>query len=135
MSLRNVLIIDDSKLDAILAKKILEKHQFADNILLFERAMDALDYLTAFDLGRLDDFPQVIFLDVLMPEMNAHDFLDSFLKLPASLRKDVTFVIMSSAIQTEIDEAAFNDYPHKIFFISKPISEDVLREVSVLYRV
>jgi CheY-like chemotaxis protein len=134
MSLKNVLIIDDSKLDAILAKKILEKHQFADNVLLFERAMDALDYLTAFDLGRLNDFPQVIFLDVLMPEMNAQSFLENFLKLPASLRKDVTFVIMSSAIQTEIDENAFANYPHKIFFISKPISEDVLQKVHILYR-
>lgn len=130
--LRNVMIIDDSKLDAVLTKKILEKHQFADNILVFQRAMDALSYLKSIDLSKSIDFPQVIFLDVLMPEMNAKAFLSEFRLLPETLRRSVVFVIMSSAIQTEISQEDFLDYSNRLVFINKPVSADALQKIMAL---
>ena len=80
-----------------------------------------------------DKLPDVIFLDLNMPQFNGWDFLDRLEQLHAQLDKDIQVYILSSSIMPA-DEEASTRYSFVNEFISKPIeATEVERIVSNQY--
>ncbi|MCJ7772599.1 MAG: response regulator, partial [Desulfobacterales bacterium] len=64
-----VLLIDDNEIDNFVAKKVIEKSGFAEKVITVQSARYALDYLNT-ESSSEDELPDIIFLDIGMPEMD-----------------------------------------------------------------
>lgn len=128
MNYRKVLVVDDALIDRYMAEKIMKKHGFTDEVVTVESAMDALELLEACieDLGSL---PELIFLDINMPKMSGFDFLDEYAKFPEQLKKKCIIIMLSSSMHPEDKHRALEN-PYVSKFLSKPLSLDILLEVS-----
>src|SRR5436190_3225014 len=118
-----VLLVDDNELDNFINKKLLENEHFADNIIVCQSAVAALDYLKK---ATDKDVPSYIFLDIMMPGMDGFGFLDEFDKLPDTIKK-TSKVIMLSTTESfkDLNRANQNKYVYK--FLNKPLNADVLK--------
>ena len=123
---KTVLMIDDNDIDGFVTKKIIEKSGFAKNVILKKSAVKALEYLRSNDSLR-KSFPDIIFLDLRMPEMDGFKFLDEFEKLNNNSINNCKIVVFSSSIDTD----DYNRVKHNKFvkqFIRKPISMEAIKE-------
>ncbi|SFH19891.1 response regulator [Pedobacter insulae] len=127
MKYRKVLIIDDAQIDRYMAEKMMKKYEFSNEIITVESAMDALELLESFKTNP-EALPDLIFLDINMPQMNGFDFLDEYEKLPELIRKKCIIIMLSSSLHPEDRQRALQN-PHVFTFLSKPINAEKLREL------
>lgn len=73
MGVKSVMIIDDSEMDHFLAKYIIGKYDPRIEILQAYDGQEAIEILKG-----LSSQPDVIFLDINMPRMNGHAFLEVY---------------------------------------------------------
>lgn len=119
-----VLLIDDDEVDNLAHARVIKKAGFAENILVEQSPVKALDLLKSTLKDNLK-FPDVIFLDLNMPMMNGFEFLEAYSKLPEESIKKTKIFILSSSLNPEDEERAFlNPYVHK--FIIKPLPKELL---------
>lgn len=127
-SIKTVMIIDDNAVDLYIASRMIESNQFATTILEHNSALDALDYLQKYQ-DNPEQLPQVIFVDIYMPQMSGFEFMESYGNLPLALREHCKVFILSSSIDDrDIARARANN--HTCSFVVKPISKEFLAEVS-----
>lgn len=113
------LLIDDSDIDLFIQRRFLEVYQFSNELIAFRSAKEALSWL-----GQLngDRPPEIIFLDLNMPEMDGFDFLKSFETLPAGIRSATHIVVLTSSNSNKDREQAFLS-SNVIQFITKPLKQ------------
>ena len=63
---KKVLVIDDSETDRFVAKRMIQKYNFAEEIVVQESATKALIYLQTME-NTPEELPQFIFLDIRLP--------------------------------------------------------------------
>ena len=125
-----VLLVDDNDTDNFISKRIIEITGFAGRVEVCNSGKSALDYLRS-NLNTLDNIPNLIFLDINMPVVDGFVFLYEFDKFPEAVKNKVRIAILSSSDnKRDIDKIVNND--HVINFITKPLMEDSLEEVSRL---
>jgi CheY-like chemotaxis protein len=122
-----VMLIEDSNIDNFINAKVLELTHFAENVITKLSAMSALKYFNE-EAKELSDVPDVIFLDIRMPEMDGFQFLEAFEKLPDFIKSKPKIVMLSSSVDTlDQTKAAENE---KVFtYISKPLTKDNLLSI------
>jgi CheY-like chemotaxis protein len=123
-----IMLIDDNRIDNILNKKVLEKEQIADQILIFNKASEAMKHLTSISPDSTDEnlIPAMIFIDVVMPEMNGYQFIREFNELPLSLKNKIKIIFISSSLLTKAQTAELNQYQLSITVVGKPLNKSVL---------
>ncbi|GGH22193.1 response regulator [Sphingobacterium alkalisoli] len=128
MNYKRVLVIDDAKIDRYMAEKIMKKYDFTDTVVMVESAMDGLELLEAC-LENPGSLPELIFLDINMPQMSGFDFLDEYARFPEHIKKKCIIIMLSSSIHPE-DKYRAMESPYVYKFLSKPLNADKLQEVS-----
>lgn len=124
---RTVFVIDDSPIDRTLTSVIIQKKQLAENIVCFSSGQEALLYI-AENRNTPLNLPEIIFLDIHMPEMDGFGFLDNYLLQEAqSKEKPIIFIVSSSTF--DADHSKIKNYPIVRRFILKPLTFDLLDEV------
>ncbi len=121
------MIVDDNEIDNLVGTKMIEHALCASKIINFYCAQSALKYLNK-NIYQLDQIPDIIFLDINMPEMNGFEFLDRFNALPRSLKDKCKIVMLTSSIdRSDIN----NTLSHSCVtnFISKPLSIKALHKL------
>src|SRR6188508_1308673 len=91
---KRVIIIDDSEIDLEVEKIIIKGINLAKKIDLRTNAEEVINELS--NIKRLDEVPELIFLDLKMPGMDGLEFLQSFNELPEFVRQKCNIVVVTS---------------------------------------
>jgi CheY-like chemotaxis protein len=128
MNIKHVLLIDDNAIDNYIAKTVISKSGLVEKISVMISAIDALEYLELLK-SNSEQFPDVIFLDIQMPEMDGFGFLEEFSEFPTNVtNKSVVFMLTSSSDPADINRST--EYPAVKKYFSKPMTENIIKEVS-----
>lgn len=123
-----VMLIDDNELDNFVNKKLIENEHFAGQVLIQPSGISALEYLKKQTAG--SEIPDVVFLDIMMPNMDGFGFLEEFEKLTEDVKKKSKIVMLSTSESfKDLNKANQNKYVYK--FLNKPLSKSVLDALNV----
>jgi CheY-like chemotaxis protein len=125
--MKHVLLIDDNEIDSYIAKHIIAKNKNPNKISVKISAIDALEFLVTLK-DTSEEFPDYIFLDIQMPEMDGFGFLEEFNKFSKVLI-DHCNVIMLSSSSHERDRNHCFQFPFVKKFITKPLSLHLLEDL------
>ncbi|XLS28935.1 response regulator [Flavobacteriaceae bacterium M23B6Z8] len=124
-------IIDDDKIYINLIRKVIESRNLSKDLLIFNNGQEALEYFKeAFSSSDPEKIPNIIFLDINMPVMDGWQFLEHFVQIGGSLKKEVTLYIVSSSINPKDIEKA-NKLESISGYIIKPVKP---KDLEVLFR-
>jgi len=123
--MKHVLLIDDNAIDNYISKAIISKRKIAEKITVMISAIDSLSYLQSLTA---EEFPDTIFLDIRMPEMDGFGFLEVFTTLPEDITANTSiFMLTSSSDPADIERSQQYGAVKKYF--SKPMSDEILDEL------
>jgi CheY-like chemotaxis protein len=122
-----IVLIDDSEIDLFIQRRFLEVFNFGKQLKTFVSARTALDWLSTVNGTNT---PQLIFLDLNMPDIDGFGFLLQFSNLPNALREGIRIVILTSSnSRTDLDKAlAFENVVH---FITKPLKQSDIESLKL----
>lgn len=124
------LLIDDSDIDLFIQRRFLEVYDFSNQLVAYKSASEALNWLKSIN-GQ--DAPEVIFLDLNMPEIDGFDFLNSFNTLPDKIRNTSRIVVLTSSNSSQDREQVFKNNS-VIQFITKPLKQSDIERLNELIK-
>lgn len=113
------LLIDDSDIDLFIQRRFLEVYDFSNQLVSYKSATEALNWLRNIN-GH--EPPELIFLDLNMPEVDGFEFLKSFDLLPEKVRSKTRIVVLTSSNSSQDRDMAFAN-KNVIQFITKPLKQ------------
>ena len=122
------ILIDDSDIDLFIQRRFLEVYHFSDTLVLYNSAEEALGWLKEM---KGEAAPDVIFLDLNMPEIDGFSFLNDFKKLPQEVLDKCKIVVLTSSNSAKDREQAFS-FDNVIQFITKPIKQSDIEDLKKL---
>jgi response regulator of citrate/malate metabolism len=123
----NLWIIDDDPMASFYIKRLAELGELADIITIYDKARGAVDYLLHHK-ETPEHLPNIILLDIYMPDLDGWGFLQEFSKIKDQLAKNVeVYIISSSGHLKDINRA--KAMPEVKGYIQKPVTKEKLREL------
>lgn len=122
------MLIDDNNIDNFFHERVIKKHDDAINVVCYQSAIDALEYLKKPGIEN----PDLIFLDINMPGMDGWEFLDNYSQLPEISKKSMVVVMLSTSENPDdIDKARGTGILHD--FKTKPLTREMMADIAVNY--
>jgi len=127
-SFTTTLLIDDSEIDVLVNRRLIELTAFSENVVIARSAEEALFFLRN-DCTITEEAPDWIFLDMYLPMMSGYDFIEEFKNLPPFI-KDKTKIIVLSVFQKQ--EKLVKVFENKFVFghLEKPLSQEALKNLA-----
>ena len=120
------IIIDDSEVDRYIARFFIETCNFSKQIVEFEMAHNAIQYLENYS-GSIHE-KALILLDIHMPVMNGFEFLERMEEFLQNAKDNFSVVMLSSSFDIyDLRRAEQNPLIKK--FVVKPLNESSLEEI------
>ena len=125
---QHILLIDDSEIDVLVCRRLMELTHFASHVTITSTAEEAVDFLRN-EMTDAEKAPELILLDMHLPGMSGFDFIDIFKTLPDYIL-DKTKIVILSVFQKkeEIDKIFKNAFVTGQ--LDKPITQDSLRKLA-----
>ena len=127
MKLNCVLLIDDDEATNFLHKLVIQRSGYAEEIVAYQNAEEALSYLGTEKSGRYPQ-PDLIFLDINMPRMNGWEFMDAYAGLSEEQRGKVVVMMLTTSLNPDDKEKA-NGIENITGFLTKPLTKQMLEGV------
>lgn len=124
----NTVLIDDSDIDLFIQKRFLEVYQFSKKLTSYRSAEEALEKLSS---AREHGAPDVIFLDLNMPNIDGFGFLEAFQALPNEVRDKSKIVVLTSS-NSQKDRAQAFTYQNVVQFVTKPLKQSDIEDLKRL---
>lgn len=115
----NVWLIDDDRIQHKLNAKLIKNHNDSIAIKSFINSSSALEEIIENNFN-----PDLIFLDINMPEVNGFEFMEKL----STAKKSVKIVLLTSSIDIR-DMVEASKYPFVKSFINKPLTKEKLERV------
>jgi CheY-like chemotaxis protein len=122
---RRLLLVDDDNIGNEINKAILTMAEFASEIVIKTSVNSALEFIENEKEGGV--LPDLVFLDINMPERNGWDFISDYEKLTFSSERPYIVMLTSSLNPNDRERALSN--ASVVNFITKPISFDILNKL------
>lgn len=119
------MLIDDDDVYNFLNKTLVEISGLSNDVNICKSASEGLKQLKTATTSQL---PDVILLDIMMPDMDGHEFLSQFAMLPQQIINDVKIAMLTSSLDPT-DKQKTTCYKFVIDFIEKPLTEDKLTKL------
>lgn len=124
---KTVLLIDDSYIDNLINRKILENNNFAENIVVIDSPKNAIIFMKE-RVKENHNLPEIIFLDLRMPGMSGFDFLKELKTIKGLKDLHLKIYILSSSLDpTDLRKTEENNLVSR--FIGKPLTNKILEEI------
>jgi CheY-like chemotaxis protein len=124
----HVMIIDDSEIDVLVSRRLMELTNFASHVTLTSTGEEAVDFLKN-EVSNSAQAPEVILLDMHLPGMSGFDFINIFKTLPGYILDKTKIVVLSAYQKQEEIEKLFENK-----FIAgqldKPLAQESLRKLA-----
>ena len=126
-----VLLIDDSEIDILVNRRLIELTRFASNVTVTSSGEEAMHYLRE-ECASSQHAPDWIFLDMHLPMMSGYDFIEEFKTLPSFI-KDKTKIIILSVFQKQerLQKLFENDFVAGQ--LEKPLIQQSLKDLKEKY--
>ena len=125
-SLRQIYVVDDSKIFRFTVLKLLIHVGYEGEIKEFENGKTALESIEK-NVGIESKLPDLILLDINMPVMNGFQLLDAIQNIGEAANK-IKVRMLSSSIDLN-DEAKSREYKQVIGFFTKPLTPEVAKKL------
>lgn len=99
------ILIDDVRLNNVLAEHVLRKNVPSVSVVSFTDAVTALEYISETGI-EVNGRRWIVFLDVYMPDVDGWEFLHRFGRLDAEIRSRFEIWVLSSSISPADHERA-----------------------------
>lgn len=120
-AIQHIMLIDDNTIDNFFHTRAIKKYNPEIKITEKKNVRDALEYFSSLTPQA---FPELIFVDISMPNMSGWDFLDAYNNLYAD-QKSIISILSGSEDPVDIGCAeALN-----INYIQKPLKVSTLGEI------
>lgn len=123
-----VCVIDDDNIYQYTAKVILESTGLIKEIRSFYDGKSAINYFRGEGMENKDKLPDVIFLDINMPEMNGWEFLDEYNILLPRLPKPIKVYMVSSSVNSS-DMQRSRSYGSVADYLVKPVNRTTYQQL------
>ena len=125
---KKVLLIDDSYIDNLINRRILENNDFSESIVVIDSPDKAFQYIKECLSDGKNLLPEVIFLDLRMPEMSGFEFLTILGTILGSEPHNIKIYVLSSSLDpSDLKRIKENSLVSK--FISKPLTNQALEDL------
>lgn len=124
MKNRNVMLIDDNKIDLFVNQRIIEKFDPSLKTRLFNNAISAITYFKLLENNtriKSLELPDVVLLDINMPEMNGFNFFEEFKELNFSNKSKIQVYLLSSSMCPN-DIIRAQEETHCAGYVTKPLT-------------
>ena len=126
------MVIDDNEIDLYIAKRVMDRYSFTDEVIIMDSAKNALSYLTE-KQSDLSALPDLILLDINMPGMNGFEFLDAYTQLPEKIKRNCIIMMLTTSTHTEDKQKACGN-PYVRSYLNKPLDKDKLEELNSILK-
>lgn len=123
MQINNLLVIDDDDLYNLLISEIISQVDMIKDYRIETSGYKALDYLQQCEKQK--NFPEIILVDIKMPEMDGFEFVENFEKKYYEHFPKTKIIVLSSSMR-ESDKTKALSYSSITEFLTKPITEEKL---------
>lgn len=120
---KQLIFIDDRAADNYYSKYIVDKSKLCDSYLFFDKAKKALSHFKKNISKPHFTVPDLIFLDLVMPEMDCWGFLKEYAKLP----KLKTKIVILTTSDNPNDIKKINNHSLIDGYMLKPLNEKYLK--------
>lgn len=122
-----VVLIDDNPIDHYIMRTMLYNNEACQQATYTFDGSMIIEFMeeNQSEPGRL---PDVIFLDLTMPDFSGWEFLEKFEKLKANIKKHIELYVMTSSVR-DSDRERSTQYGCVSSFISKPLSRQMLNSI------
>ena len=122
-----IALVDDDRVYRILTSKLILESNLSDKVLQFSDGEEAINFIKS-TLQNGEELPDIIFLDINMPYMDGWQFLDEYVKIKPSLKKDIILYLVSSSNNNN-DLHRAEKYPEVTEYIIKPFTRIRIEEL------
>jgi CheY-like chemotaxis protein len=123
--LNTIWLVEDNPVDLFINTRVLMQGGFAGTVIQMPSPEDALQALCVSDA-----LPELILLDIRMPEMDGFEFLDQLAALPDDIASKVKVVLLSSSIDpVDYQRAVVNSLV--LGFVPKPLTKEKLSALNI----
>ena len=125
--IEHILVIDDEQTCVYITELVLKKAGYGNKISSFNYGRQALDFLQKLDQNN-EEFPELIFLDIKMPEFSGFDFLEEYHRLELDKTHNSS-VVMCSSDSNEKTKTKAMKYNCVVDYIEKALKVDKYHKI------
>ena len=122
--LSKVLLIDDNGATNFIHTKFLTKAEAAKEVVAFQKGQLALDYLE----DTANTLPDLIFVDINMPTMDAWEFLELFKELKRADKDQIKIILLTTSLSPQ-DEVKIDRLTNVEAIMLKPLNVQQMHKI------